>query len=78
MTAIIAWLRAKYGRIVTTAGFLLSGIETFDITPIRDPLENLIGHVGVSVATIACFVLSFLRHQQVANRHPGPPPNDGK
>jgi hypothetical protein len=62
------WCRNKYGRLVTAAGFLLSGIETFDITPIRDPLESVIGHVGVSIATIACFALSFVRHQQVAAR----------
>lgn len=65
---LIAWARDKYGRIITFAGFLLSGIETFDITPIRDPLESVIGHVGVSIATIGCFVLSFIRHQQVAGR----------
>ena len=65
---LIAWARNKYGRAITTVGFFLSGIETFDITPIKDPLESIIGHVGVSIATVACFVLSFLRHQQVANR----------
>lgn len=65
---LIAWARDKYGRIVTFLGFALSGVETFDITPIRDPLENIIGHVGVSIATVVCFVLSFIRHQQVAQR----------
>lgn len=65
---LITWFRNKYGRIITFLGFALSGIETFDITPIRDPLESIIGHVGVSIATVACFVLSFIRHQQVAQR----------
>lgn len=65
---LVAWARDKYGRIITAAGFLLSGVESFDISPIRDPLESVIGHVGVSIATIGCFVLSFLRHQQVAGR----------
>lgn len=65
---LVAWARNKYGRIVTALGFALSGIETFDLTPIKDPLESIIGHVGVSIATVACFVLSYIRHQQVAGR----------
>jgi len=68
LNKLVAWVRNKYGRIITFLGFALSGIETFDITPIRDPLESIIGHVGVSIATVTCFVLSFLRHQQVAQR----------
>jgi hypothetical protein len=65
---LLTWARDKYGRIVTALGFALSGVETFDLTPIKDPLESIIGHVGVSIATVACFVLSYIRHQQVAQR----------
>lgn len=68
LQSFLAWCRDKYGRLITGAGFLLSGIETFDITPIKDPLESIIGHVGVSIATVGCFLLSFMRHQQVAQR----------
>jgi len=68
LQAFLLWCRNKYGRLITGAGFLLSGVETFDITPIKDPLESIIGHVGVSVATVGFFLLSYIRHQQVANR----------
>lgn len=66
-----AWCRDKYGRLITGAGFVLSGLETFDISPIRDPLEGMFGkhgHAVVSFLTVGCFVLSFIRHQQIANR----------
>lgn len=64
------WLRDKFGRIVSIAGTLLSGVETFDISPIKDPLEGFIGHKGVMGLTVALFVASYLRHQYVANLHP--------
>lgn len=68
MNKLWAWFKSKFGRIITTVGFALQGVETIDITPIKDPLENVIGHIGVSVAVIACFVLSFVRHQYVASK----------
>lgn len=71
LTKVWTWARNKYGRIITAAGFLLSGTETFDITPIKDPLEGLFGahgHAVVSGLTIGCFGLSFIRHQQIAHR----------
>lgn len=76
MSALITWLRAKFGRIVTVVGFFFSGVETFDISVIKDPLEGLLGHRVVLFLTVACFVLSFVRHQQVANKHRDPPPTD--
>lgn len=62
------WLRNKFGRIVTSVGLLLSGVETFDISAIRDPLEQLTSHKFVLFVTVACFALSWLRHQQIANQ----------
>lgn len=68
------WCKNKLGRIISTVGVLLSGVETFDITPIKDPLEQLIGHKGVLAITVALFVASYVRHQMVANLHPASPP----
>lgn len=66
--SIVTWLCNKFGRIVTSIGLLLSGVETFDISAIRDPLEQLTSHKFVLFATVACFALSWIRHQQVASR----------
>jgi len=64
------WFKNKAGRIISSAGVLLSGVETFDITPIKDPLEGFIGHKGVMGLTVALFLASYIRHQYVANQHP--------
>ena len=77
--SLSTWVRAKVGRLVTGLGVLLSGVESFDITPIKDPLESLITHQGVQVVTVLLFLASFARHQMVANQHKSPPPpDDGK
>jgi hypothetical protein len=70
MNALSQWLKDKFGRIVSALGLLLSGIDTFDITPIKDPLEGFIGHKGVMGVTVALFLASYIRHQYVANQHP--------
>lgn len=64
------WLRDKFGRIVSALGTMLSGVETFDVSPIKDPLEGFIGHRGVMGLTVALFLASYLRHQYIANQHP--------
>lgn len=64
------WIQAKFGRIVSAAGVLLSSVEGFDITPIKDPVEAIVGHVWVLRITVALFIFSYLRHQYVANQHP--------
>lgn len=67
----VAWCRNKYGRIITVAGALLSSMETFDITPIKDPLEGMFGRYGHQIVmglTVGLFVLSWARHQQIAKR----------
>jgi hypothetical protein len=66
----IQWCRAKAGRIITAIGALLSGVENFDITPIKTPLEDFIGHRAVMGLIVLLFGLSWVRHQQIANRHP--------
>lgn len=65
------WCRNKYGRIVTVAGAVLSSTETFDITPIKDPLEGMFGTYGHQIVmslTVGLFMLSWARHQQIAKR----------
>lgn len=73
LTSIWTWAKAKFGRIVSAAGVLLSGVETLDISPIKDPLEGIIGHKGVLWITCGLFVASWFRHQWVANQHPKEP-----
>lgn len=70
LKSLWAWAKAKFGRIVSAAGFLLSASESLDISPIKDPLEGIIGHKGVLWLTVALFALSWLRHQYVASLHP--------
>ena len=74
MKSILVWTKAKFGRIVSAAGVFLSGVETLDISPIKDPLEGLIGHKGVLWITCALFAASWFRHQWVASQHPKEPP----
>ena len=67
---MIQWLRDKFGRIVTVVGALLQGIDTLDITPIKQPIEEIIGHRWLQGIIVGLFVLSYLRHQYVASQHP--------
>ena len=67
---MLNWIRNKFGRIVTLLGVLLQGVDTFDITPIKQPIEDLIGHRWLQVLIVGLFVLSYLRHQYVASKHP--------
>ena len=67
---MIRWFRDKFGRIVTAVGVLLQGVDTFDITPVKQPIEDLIGHRWLQVLIVALFVLSYLRHRYVASLHP--------
>lgn len=67
------WARNKFGRIVSSAGFLLQGAD-LDISPIKDPLETVLSHATVEWIVIALFVFSWARHQWVANQHPKSPP----
>lgn len=68
MLDLWTWTKAKVGRIITATGVFVSGIETFDITPVKDPLESFIGHKGVQALVISLFVFSFVRHQYVASK----------
>ena len=70
LSSFWTWSRNKFGRIVSTAGIFLSGVESLDISPIKDPLEGVIGHKGVLWVTLALFAASWARHQYVASQHP--------
>lgn len=63
------WAQAKFGRLVTAIGGSLFLIDGFDINPIKEPLTGLIGATPVKVLICVCFVLSFIRHQYIANKH---------
>lgn len=70
MKSLWSWVRNKFGRLVSALGLLLSGVETLDISPIKDPLEGIIGHRGVLWVTLGLFAASYFRHQYVASLHP--------
>ena len=70
MNAVWQWCVDKFGRLVSGAGVLLSGVEGFDITGIKEPLEGLLGHAWVLRITVGLFLLSYIRHQYVASQHP--------
>lgn len=72
LTKLVMWFRNKLGRITTLTGVLLQGVEVVDITPIKDPLESFLGHKGVQGIIVGLFVVSYIRHQYVANQHPKP------
>lgn len=67
---ILQWLKDKFGRIVSGVSIALSGVEGFDITSIKQPLEEVVGHAWVLRIILALAVLSYLRHQYVASQHP--------
>lgn len=79
LNTVWLWLKAKFGRITTGLGVILQGMETLDISIIKDPLESFLGHRGVQGIIVGLFAASFIRHQMVANKHPIPKPaDDGK
>lgn len=73
ITPIWQWFKDKLGRITTAAGIALQGIETVDISAIKDPLESFLGHKGVQGVIIGLFMVSYLRHQYVAKKVSNPP-----
>lgn len=77
MSKFWQWCKNKYGRIVTMIGALLGSVSVFDFAPVKQPLADLVGdHWAtkiVSGGALLCLVLSFIRHQQVANKHPANP-----
>lgn len=65
MKSIIAWCRAKWGRLVTSLGGLLT-VADLDLSPIKPALEDVLSHRGVQIVTITLFVISALRHHKAA------------
>lgn len=63
------WIKAKFGRITTALGSLVT-LADLDISPIRDQLEGFLSHKAVQTLTAALFVASFLRHHWVASQNP--------
>lgn len=64
MSTFIQWFKDKFGRIMTFLGAAIAGL---DITPIGDQVKDLIGRHAFSVLCVVFFLISFARHQQVAN-----------
>lgn len=68
------WARNKAGRITTSIGATLMGLEVVDLNPAKPWLTNLFSEKvadRVIAGTAAFFfALSYVRHQIVANRHP--------
>lgn len=76
------WCRDKYGRIVTAVGGFLMTANVLDLGIVKQPIADLVGDRWatkiVAGAALLCFVLSWVRHQQVANKvskAPLPPPD---
>lgn len=70
MSAFVTWIRNKFGRIMTCIGAAVAGL---DITPVGDQVKDLIGRHAFSAVCIVLFLVSFARHQQVANAVGKPP-----
>jgi hypothetical protein len=69
-TQFKTWFKAKFGRVMSGTAGLLTLMESFDITTIKDPLEGLFpkyGHQIVLGFAGACAIASYLRHQYVAS-----------
>lgn len=65
MNAIIVWCKAKWGRLVTSLGGLLT-VADLDISPIKPALEEVFSHGTVQCIIIVLFVVSGLRHHKAA------------
>lgn len=68
-TSIKIWIKAKFGRITTALGGLMT-LADLDISPIRDSLESWMSHKWVQALTAILFIVSFLRHHQAAQQTP--------
>ena len=62
-----------WGRVVTVIGTIFASIDVFDIAPAQQPLADLIGEPQakkvIGAGALVCLVLSFVRHQLVANKY---------
>lgn len=80
--SIWTWIKNKFGRLTTGIGTTLMGLEAFDANPLKPWLADLFNEKIATriVAGVAAFffLLSYVRHQLVANKHPAtdplPPP----
>lgn len=69
---MIQWVKDKLGRITTIIGGFLMTVDILPIDPIKQPLADFIGDVWarrlVSGTALACFLISWLRHQKAARK----------
>src|SRR6185369_1613451 len=86
MKSLWTWFKNKFGRVVTALGGVLMTLDAVSLDPMRPFLNEYFGEkkaTRVVVVTAAFFfLLSYIRHQIVANRHPEdtavlPPPAPG-
>lgn len=70
MSALVQWVRNKIGRITTACGGVAMIFDAIpsDISPVSDYVKGLFGAKWLALFGIVCFVVSHIRHQQVANR----------
>lgn len=68
MKRILYFIGHSWGRVAAALGILLASIDGFDIAAIKSPLEQLIGQKWVAGITALLFILSFIRHQQAADK----------
>lgn len=70
MSATWQWFKDKFGRIITWLGGMSMVFDLIpqDISPVTEYLKDLVGQKVLSVIALACFMISFGRHQQIANR----------
>lgn len=61
------WIKAKFGRITTALGSLVT-LADLDISPIKDQLEGFLSHKAVQAITAVLFIASYLRHHWVSRQ----------
>ena len=68
------WAKNKAGRITTFVGGTLMGLEVVDLNPAKPWLTNLFSEKMadriIAATAVFFFVLSYIRHQIIANKHP--------
>jgi hypothetical protein len=68
MNAFVAWMKDKWGRLMTLIGglSLLLDYIPADVSPVAMYLQTLVGQRWLSIVGLACFAISYMRHQKAA------------
>lgn len=85
MNTLWTWIKNKFGRLMTGIGSFLMTVQLLDIGFIRQPLTDFVGDQKatriISGVALVCFILSYIRHQIIANKVSTPvvlpPPQPG-